>query len=110
VSVLVLPARRGRVSLRALVTALGRLGVMHVVCEGGATIAGSLQREGLVDGYLLFYAPRILGGAGTPGGFDGTSWPLHAAPALRIDRVSQLGADILVAAAPKAPPKSTRRR
>jgi diaminohydroxyphosphoribosylaminopyrimidine deaminase/5-amino-6-(5-phosphoribosylamino)uracil reductase len=57
-----LRARRGRVDLWALLRALAARGVLTVLCEGGATLAGALVDSGLVDKLCLFYAPKILGG------------------------------------------------
>lgn len=42
--------------------ALARLGVMHVVCEGGMDLAVSLARAGLVDEWIAVLAPKVLGG------------------------------------------------
>ena len=61
-AVWVLPAKGGRVSLRRLMTALGRQGLLHAVCEGGGELACSLIADRLVDEFLFFLAPRIMGG------------------------------------------------
>ncbi|TMK58410.1 MAG: hypothetical protein E6G51_03125 [Actinobacteria bacterium] len=39
-------------------------GVRAVLCEGGPTLHGSLQAEGLVDELFLTIAPKLSGGAG----------------------------------------------
>jgi diaminohydroxyphosphoribosylaminopyrimidine deaminase/5-amino-6-(5-phosphoribosylamino)uracil reductase len=54
--------RGGRVDLGALLRALAARGVLTVLCEGGATLAGALVEAGLADKLCLFYAPKILGG------------------------------------------------
>lgn len=61
VEVLVLPGDGGLVSLPALMADLGRRSCQNVLVEGGATLATSLLRDGLVNRLLVFYAPRLLG-------------------------------------------------
>ena len=41
---------------------LGRMGVMHVLCEGGLSLATSLAEAGLVDEWLAVLAPVVVGG------------------------------------------------
>lgn len=60
--ILVLPSEKGRVSLKALLTELGKLGVGHVLVEGGGTVAGSFISEGLADRFICFVAPLLIGG------------------------------------------------
>jgi diaminohydroxyphosphoribosylaminopyrimidine deaminase/5-amino-6-(5-phosphoribosylamino)uracil reductase len=93
------PSRNHHICLADTLKLLGKLGLLHVVCEGGGELAAGLVREGLVDEYWLFYAPKLLGGKGKPG-FGGEGWKLDGAPALRFDDVSRVGADILVKAFP----------
>lgn len=40
---------------------LGRMGVMHVLCEGGLSLAVSLAEAGLVDEWLAVLAPVVIG-------------------------------------------------
>lgn len=44
--------------------ALGQAGLTRVLVEGGAQIAGSLLRAGLVDRVAWFHAPAVMGGDG----------------------------------------------
>jgi diaminohydroxyphosphoribosylaminopyrimidine deaminase/5-amino-6-(5-phosphoribosylamino)uracil reductase len=41
---------------------LGRRGVLQLLVEGGAGVAGAFHRDGLVDRYVLYVAPALLGG------------------------------------------------
>lgn len=41
---------------------LGRLEILQVLVEGGATVAGAFHRAGLVDRYVLYLAPALFGG------------------------------------------------
>lgn len=60
--VLVLPSDKNRVSLKALLGELGKLGIGHVLVEGGGKVAGSFISEGLADRFICFVAPMIIGG------------------------------------------------
>ncbi len=40
---------------------LGRMGVMHVLCEGGLKLATSLADAGLVDAWIAVNAPIVIG-------------------------------------------------
>ena len=40
---------------------LGKMGVMHVLCEGGLKLAVSLAESGLVDEWLTVLAPCVIG-------------------------------------------------
>ena len=86
-----LPARNGRVSLRALFRKMAAAGIVHVLCEGGGTVAETLVRENLVDEYVLFIAPRIIGGRSAVAAVAGKGWPLARAPRLRITEVRNTG-------------------
>lgn len=41
---------------------LGRRGHLQLMIEGGATVAGAFHRAGLVDRYVVYLAPALLGG------------------------------------------------
>ena len=59
--VLVLPGADGRVDLAALLKALARRGVNELHAEAGATLNGALLEAGLVDEWLAYFAPLVLG-------------------------------------------------
>lgn len=93
--VLVLPSCEGRVSLKALMTALGRLDVLHLLCEGGGEVAGSLLRQGLADELWAFIAPCLLGGAGRPA-VAGRGWRLDRMPRACFAAMEKVGSDVLL--------------
>lgn len=97
--VAVLPAGEGGVSLAHLMGHLGGLGILHVLCEGGGGLAGSLARAGLVDEYLWFVGPRILGAEARPA-IGGAGWPLETAPELAVSEVRKVGKDVMIRARP----------
>jgi diaminohydroxyphosphoribosylaminopyrimidine deaminase/5-amino-6-(5-phosphoribosylamino)uracil reductase len=80
---------------------LGRRGVLQALVEGGATVAGAFHRAGVVDRYVLYLAPALLGGD------DGK--PVLAGPGAatvadawrgQIVGVARLGDDLRIDVAP----------
>ena len=57
----------GGVSIDALMDALGKRDVQGVLLEGGAGLAWSFLRDGLVDRIVAYVAPKLIAGAGAPG-------------------------------------------
>ncbi|MGA1006543.1 MAG: bifunctional diaminohydroxyphosphoribosylaminopyrimidine deaminase/5-amino-6-(5-phosphoribosylamino)uracil reductase RibD, partial [Ilumatobacteraceae bacterium] len=61
------PCTEWRGPLPELLDQLGADGVVQLMVEGGAAVAASFHREGLVDRYVLHLAPAFMGGSdGTP--------------------------------------------
>ncbi|MEO3945248.1 bifunctional diaminohydroxyphosphoribosylaminopyrimidine deaminase/5-amino-6-(5-phosphoribosylamino)uracil reductase RibD [Gorillibacterium sp. CAU 1737] len=58
-----------RVSLRAALRELGRREIGSVLLEGGGRLNGAMLAEQLVDKLVLFFAPKIIGGANAPVSF-----------------------------------------
>ena len=92
------PDKSGRVPLRRLLKRLGDEGFLHVVCEGGGRLAGSLADADLVDEYCLFYAPAVLGDARGVSGISGNGRLLKKMARMRFAEVRQVGADVMVRA------------
>jgi diaminohydroxyphosphoribosylaminopyrimidine deaminase/5-amino-6-(5-phosphoribosylamino)uracil reductase len=61
--VVCLPGPNGRVDLAALLAELARRGVNELHVEAGATLNGALLQAGLVDEWLAYQAPLVLGHA-----------------------------------------------
>jgi diaminohydroxyphosphoribosylaminopyrimidine deaminase / 5-amino-6-(5-phosphoribosylamino)uracil reductase len=91
------PCREYTGELGTLLEALGREGVVQVLVEGGAAVAHSFHIAGLVDHYVLYLAPALLGGHdGTPlfrGKGAATIGELFRG---RIASVQMLGADVRI--------------
>lgn len=61
------PCLELRGSLDGVLDELGSRGVLQLMVEGGAAVAGRFHAEGLVDRYVLYLAPAFMGGtAGSP--------------------------------------------
>jgi diaminohydroxyphosphoribosylaminopyrimidine deaminase / 5-amino-6-(5-phosphoribosylamino)uracil reductase len=66
VEVVRLPARRGRIDLKAVMRELGRRQILDVLLEAGAELNGAALQSGIVDKMILFYAPKVMGTGGVP--------------------------------------------
>ena len=87
----------GHVSLPALVQALGKREVQSLLVEGGATLAWSFVRDGLVDKIVMYLAPIFIGGTAATGVLSGEGFaPVSEALALDFDfeAVARVGADL----------------
>ena len=83
----------GRVDLRQLMAELARRGVNELHVEAGAKLNGALAEAGLVDEWLIYLAPKLLGaGRGMVELTQLTN--LAQAPTLRVLETCTLGDDI----------------
>jgi diaminohydroxyphosphoribosylaminopyrimidine deaminase/5-amino-6-(5-phosphoribosylamino)uracil reductase len=98
-TVWVLPEARGHVSLAGVLRRLGRMGLLHMLCEGGGEVAEALIRQRLVDEFVFFVAPRIMGGGGVPV-VGGAGWSLAGAPRLKFVECRRVGPDLVIRAMP----------
>lgn len=73
-----------RVDLHTMMLTLKKIGVDHLMVEGGGTINFELIRLGLVDELFLYVAPMIFGGANAPTPADGFGVPRERAMAMKL--------------------------
>lgn len=111
VSVVLVPARRGRMPFDAVLDALGARGLTTLLVEGGSTVAAAALGSGSVDRLVWFTAPLLLGGDGVPA--VGALGIRRVADAIRLDvqGVAWAGADLVIEARVRsaALPRSDRR-
>ena len=89
----------GRVDLNALLLDLAQRGINELHLEAGHGLNGAFVRAGLVDEFLIYLAPKLLGqghGLASIGALAG----LNHAPALQFVSVQQLGPDLRILARP----------
>jgi len=89
------PAESWKGPLGDLIQKLGDEGVLQLLVEGGANLAGQMHREGLVDRYVIYISPSLMGGDdGKPllSG-DGVS-TMESIKRGRFADVTQLGEDV----------------
>ncbi|MEO7805106.1 MAG: dihydrofolate reductase family protein, partial [Steroidobacteraceae bacterium] len=60
-AVAVLPAKEGRADLRCVLERLASMEMNEIWVECGATLAGSLLQQRLVDEFVVYMAPAMLG-------------------------------------------------
>jgi diaminohydroxyphosphoribosylaminopyrimidine deaminase/5-amino-6-(5-phosphoribosylamino)uracil reductase len=87
-----------RLNLTAVLEELARREVNDLLVEAGPSLAGQLLEQGLVDEYVIYQAPHIMGSE-TLGMFTTPGWAkLADRQALRITDRTQLGNDMRITA------------
>ncbi len=77
-------------------------GVLRTLCEGGGKLACSLAEQGLVDEFVMYQTPRILGNVqGRPNFAGSNNVLISEAMDLRISRVEQSGRDLKIVFKPE---------
>jgi diaminohydroxyphosphoribosylaminopyrimidine deaminase/5-amino-6-(5-phosphoribosylamino)uracil reductase len=77
-------------------------GIRSVFVEGGPTLASAFVAADLVDDYLIYLAPLLLGGTKLALGDIGVE-TIGRARELTITRIEHVGPDLLVTARPRQP-------
>ncbi len=95
------PAEEHHGDLGDLLDRLGGEGVLQVLVEGGADVAGRFHRAGLVDRYVVYVAPAVLGGDDGRGLLAGAGAPTMADVWRgRTASVARLGDDVRIDVVP----------
>lgn len=96
--VIVLPSdQEGKVNLKQLLEELGKREVTSLLLEGGATINAAFLNLRLVDKFLFFVAPQLIGGDAP--GLIGSR--VSKMTDIDFHRVRIIGKDLLIEAYPK---------
>ena len=95
--VLICKSASGRVDLRDLLDCLGTRGDMvGVLVESGGALAASLLAQSLVDRWVGFIAPKVIGGDAAPGPIGGFGIARMAdAQSVQLRKVWRCGPDIV---------------
>ena len=99
---LIVPNKHGKADLRALLIKLSERNIHTLWAECGASLAGALLHEQLVDELILYIAPKVLGADAKPlFNFTGIQ---HMSHVLEMQLVSQqqLEEDIKLVYTPKS--------
>jgi diaminohydroxyphosphoribosylaminopyrimidine deaminase/5-amino-6-(5-phosphoribosylamino)uracil reductase len=92
----------GLLRLEEVVSDLGRLGVMHLLVEGGGLVSSSFLKAGLEDRLAVFIAPKILGDPNGLGAFHNLDVKhLRSCYAFNIDEVGRAGEDVVIMLYPR---------
>jgi len=78
-----------RVDLNKMMLTLKKIGVDHLMVEGGGTMNFELMRLGLVDELMIYVAPMIFGGANAPTVADGLGLSRDAALEMKLTDVER---------------------
>jgi diaminohydroxyphosphoribosylaminopyrimidine deaminase/5-amino-6-(5-phosphoribosylamino)uracil reductase len=97
IRVLVLDSKEGRVRLKSCLSKLGEIGMMSLLVEGGGRVNGAFLDEGLIDRFLLFLSPKLMGDQQAPGIFGGRGVSsLQEAAVLKEVKARRIGEDVLI--------------
>jgi diaminohydroxyphosphoribosylaminopyrimidine deaminase/5-amino-6-(5-phosphoribosylamino)uracil reductase len=95
-----LPGADGLLDLAAVLCDLGRRQINELLVEAGPGVAGQLLQQGLVDEFIIYQAPHIMGSE-TLRMFATPGWTqLTDRQELRIIDITQLGDDLRITAIP----------
>ena len=89
------PRGEGGVDLGAALRELGRRGLCHVLVEAGPSLAGAFAAAKLVDRFVLYVAPKIIGGD-APGAFASGVKTVTEAWNLEIENITRVGDDVRI--------------
>ncbi len=95
------PALEGRVDLAALLQELGSREITDALVEGGPTLIGDLVERRLVDRYVFYIAPKLLGQVGLSAIAGLVAPNIADARELTITSVRRTGADVKIEARPR---------
>jgi diaminohydroxyphosphoribosylaminopyrimidine deaminase / 5-amino-6-(5-phosphoribosylamino)uracil reductase len=97
------PSNSGKVDLRAMLADLAQRGINELHVEAGHKLNGSFVREGLVDEFLIYMAPMLMG-SGRELAALGPLESLSDALRLRWHSVTQIGDDLRLRLRPEVKP------
>lgn len=96
------PAKDDGLDLSFVLKQLLELGITDVLVEGGSEVNGSFLREGLINKFLIYVAPKVLGGRHSLTPFTGNDVEtMDMAVAVDFNSVEHVGNDLLITAYPK---------
>ncbi len=102
-TILVCKEYDGRVSMPDLLQKLGKMGIQSILLEGGSRLAGDMLKNSMIDEFVFFIAPRILGSDGfAPFALHGIT-SINNTFKLSYGNVSRTGRDLIVHAYPEKP-------
>lgn len=89
------------VDLGAAMDRLGEQEIGTILLEGGGTLNGAMLQQRLIDKIVLFFAPKIIGGANAPASFQFDGYD-RMADAVRLERLSieRFGDDVCMTGYP----------
>ncbi|MFK9090469.1 bifunctional diaminohydroxyphosphoribosylaminopyrimidine deaminase/5-amino-6-(5-phosphoribosylamino)uracil reductase RibD [Bacillus salipaludis] len=90
-----------KISIREVLTVLGKRGITSLFVEGGAEVHGSFLKESAFQQIITYIAPKLIGGKNAHVSFGGQGIEhISEAVSLKIIQVDQIGSDIRIIAEP----------
>lgn len=100
VEIIQLPTEKIKIS--DVLKVLGEREIASLFVEGGATINDAFLRAGFINQFVLYLAPKLIGGKKAPTSFSGKGYSnLKDIFNLKITYVEKIGPDIKISAVPK---------
>ena len=102
VELLYVPVVDGKLDLNAMLDELYKRGITDLLVEGGGEVNASFLRQGLIQKFLVYVAPKVLGGRQSITPFTGEDVEtIDAAMLLQFAEVDKIGEDLRITAYPK---------
>ena len=102
VQVFTAPTGKGGLDLSSVLKQLYENGVTDVLVEGGSEINAAFLRNGLINKYLVYIAPKLLGGRHSLTPFSGKdAETMDEAVIVDFESIEHFGNDLLVTAYPR---------
>lgn len=96
------PLVEGKLDLHSMLDQLYKLGITDVLVEGGGEVNASFLRDGLIQKFLIYMAPKVLGGRHSITPFTGMDVEtIDAAMLLDFADIEKIGEDLRITAYPK---------
>ncbi|WP_462158939.1 bifunctional diaminohydroxyphosphoribosylaminopyrimidine deaminase/5-amino-6-(5-phosphoribosylamino)uracil reductase RibD [Pseudoalteromonas sp. GB56] len=87
-------AEGGHVNLAALLTLLAEQEINSVWLEAGATLVGAMAQQNLIDRYVVYLAPKLMGSAAKGLINIGPFSAMTEVPTMQFSDITQIGDDI----------------
>ncbi|MGX9135465.1 bifunctional diaminohydroxyphosphoribosylaminopyrimidine deaminase/5-amino-6-(5-phosphoribosylamino)uracil reductase RibD [Rummeliibacillus sp. JY-2-4R] len=102
VQILYVPTNEHGLDLNATLDILYQEGITEILVEGGGAVHASFIRQHLVDKYIVYVAPKIIGGEHSISPVRGEDVDMmDAASLLSFDTFEKMGEDLRIIAYPK---------
>lgn len=102
VKIITVSKENGLLNLDEMLEKLYLEGITDLVVEGGAEINASFLRQGLIDKFIVYVAPKVLGGHNSKTPFAGEDVEfMHSSLNVQFDTVEKIGDDLCIIAYPK---------
>lgn len=99
---IMVPKTNEGLDLEIMMDELYKKGITDILLEGGSEVNASFLRAGLIDKYLIYVAPKLLGGRNSLTPFTGNDIDtMDEALDVSISHVDTFGEDIRITAYPK---------